>query len=108
VLTRIYILKHDAFLPEHVIPPLPVEVVLYAVHLSPVVDERMHCPSLCRVNHHGQINIVLLHCVILQDVPQLSITCVAGRDSFVMACNNAGRRVVQQLILRFSKPLEQI
>jgi hypothetical protein len=107
VLTRIYILKHDAFLPEHVIPPLPVEVVLYAVHLSPVVDERMHCPSLCQVNHHGQINIVLLHCVILQDVPQLSITCAAGRDSFVMACNNAGRRVVQQM-LRFSKPLEQI
>jgi hypothetical protein len=77
-------------------------VVLYAVHLSPVVDERTCIVLLYvqQVNHHGQINIVLLHYVILQDVPQLSITCVAGRDSFVMACNNAGRRVVQQM-LRF-------
>ena len=52
------LLKHDACLPEHVIPPLPVEVVIYAVHLPLVVEEESaHMVLLYveQVHHHGQI-----------------------------------------------------
>lgn len=49
--------KYDARLPEHLVSPFPVEVVIDAVHLPPVVDEESAGIVLLYVEqagHHGQ------------------------------------------------------